>query len=108
MKKKKAKRPWGVFLSIILGIAFGSIVGEKGQVFGITFYSIVDVLGSLFLNALTLVVVPLVSSSIIVGISRIGGGRQSSGPTRQCRARFVWAAGQGTDQGRRRSAGFVT
>lgn len=71
--KAKHKRPWGVFLSIVLAIVFGSLVGSEAQIFGITYYKIFDTLGSLFLNALTLVVVPLVSSSIIVGVSRIGG-----------------------------------
>lgn len=71
--QKKNKKPWTVFAAILLAIAFGSWVGKEGGIFGITFYGIVDVLGTLFLNALTLVVVPLVSSSIISGISRIGG-----------------------------------
>ena len=73
MKRKKKKGPWSVLLSIVAAIAFGSLVGDQAELFGVTLYSIVDVLGLLFLNALTLVVVPLVSSSIIVGISRIGG-----------------------------------
>jgi Na+/H+-dicarboxylate symporter len=72
MQKKKHRRPWGVFLAIALAIVFGSWVGKQAGVFGITFYAIFDVLGTIFLNALTLVVVPLVSSSIITGISRIG------------------------------------
>jgi len=72
MRKKKHKGPWGVFLAIVLAIIFGSWVGQQGAIFGISFYAIVDVLGRIFLNALTLVVVPLVSSSIISGISRIG------------------------------------
>lgn len=71
--KKKNKRPWGVFIAIALAIAFGTIVGDKAQIFGVTFYTIVDTLGTLFINALTLIVVPLVASSIIVGVSRIGG-----------------------------------
>ncbi len=71
--QKKHKRPWGVFIAIILAIFFGSWVGKEAGLFGITFYGIVDVVGTIFLNALTLVVVPLVSSSIISGISRIGG-----------------------------------
>lgn len=73
MKKKRKKGPWGVFVAIALAIVFGTLVGDKQQIFGVTLYSIIDVIGILFLNALTLVVVPLVSSSIIVGISRIGG-----------------------------------
>lgn len=70
--KKKQKRPWTVFIAIVLAIAFGSWVGKEGGVFGFTFYGIADIIGTLFLNALNLVVVPLVSSSIISGISRIG------------------------------------
>lgn len=72
MQKKKHRRPWGIFLAIILAIFFGSWVGNQAGVFGITFYAIADVLGTIFLNALTLVIVPLVSSSIITGISKIG------------------------------------
>ncbi len=73
MSKKKHKKPWGVFLAIILAILFGSIVGKDAMLFGVSFYTIFDTLGTIFLNALTLVVVPLVSSSIISGIARIGG-----------------------------------
>ncbi|OGN65013.1 MAG: sodium:dicarboxylate symporter [Chlamydiae bacterium RIFCSPHIGHO2_12_FULL_49_9] len=70
---KKQRRPWGVFLAILLAVFFGSWAGSDKGIFGITFYSIVDVLGVVFLNALTLIVVPLVSSSIITGVSRLGG-----------------------------------
>ncbi len=70
--QKIHKRPWGVFLAIVLAILFGSWVGKDAHVFGISLYGVFDVLGKIFLNALTLVVVPLVSSSIITGISRIG------------------------------------
>jgi len=72
MKKKKNKRPWGVFLAIVLAILFGNWVGKEGAIWGVTFYSIFDILGTVFLNALTLVVVPLVSSSIITGVARMG------------------------------------
>lgn len=71
--KKKNSGPWAVFIAIALAILFGSWVGREGTIMGITFYSIFDVLGKVFLNALTLVVVPLVSSSIITGIARMGG-----------------------------------
>jgi Na+/H+-dicarboxylate symporter len=70
--KKKNNRPWGVFIAIFLAIIFGSWVGKEGSILGITFYDIFDTIGTIFLNALTLVVVPLVSSSIITGIARMG------------------------------------
>jgi len=70
--KKKTNRPWAVFIAIILAILFGSWVGQDKTLFGINLYSILDTFGELFLKALMLIVVPLVSSSIITGISRIG------------------------------------
>lgn len=73
MKKKKQKRPWGVFLAIVLAMAFGSYVGKDAAIFGVRIYSILDTLATIFLNALTLVVVPLVFSSIVSGIAKIGG-----------------------------------
>jgi proton glutamate symport protein len=70
--KKKGKSPWKVILAILLGITAGSLTGTTASLFGVTFYSFYDLVGKLFLNSLTLIVVPLVSSSIITGIARIG------------------------------------
>lgn len=70
--KKKHKQPWSIFISILLAILFGLWIGPQKDSLDIPFYLIFDVLGKMFLNALTLVVVPLVSSSIISGIARIG------------------------------------
>ena len=72
MNKKKHKRPWSVFIAIFSAILIGSWFGSHPGVIAENFYAVVDVLGKIFLNALTLVVVPLVSSSIITGISRMG------------------------------------
>lgn len=72
MSHKKKKSPWGVLISIALAIIIGSVTGKEFTLLGIHFYSVYDIVGKLFLNALTLVVVPLVSASIITGIARIG------------------------------------
>ncbi len=69
---KKKKSPWVVFAAILLAILIGTWTGTDKGIFGVTFYSIYDLLGTIFLNALTLIVVPLVSSSIITGVARIG------------------------------------
>lgn len=69
----KKKSPWAVFIAIFLAILVGGFVGTDKTIFGVTFYSIFEVVGKLFINALTLIVVPLVSSSIITGVARIGG-----------------------------------
>lgn len=73
MPKKKHKRPWPVFIAIFLAMIVGTLLGKDQTFFGVSFYAVFDVFGNIFLNALTLVVVPLVSSSIITGIARIGG-----------------------------------
>jgi len=61
-----------VLFAIVLAVLVGSITGTEASIFGITWIRIFDLLGKLFLNALTLVVIPLVVSSIITGVSRIG------------------------------------
>lgn len=72
MEKKKKKSPWMVFAAIVFGILVGSWTGKDSSLLGISYYSMYDLFGTLFINALTLVVVPLVSSSIITGVARIG------------------------------------
>lgn len=71
MKKSKKKSPWIVLIAIALGIATGILTDSAGET-GKLFYSVYDLIGKLFINALLLIVVPLVSSSIITGIAKIG------------------------------------
>ncbi|MEN9653997.1 MAG: hypothetical protein RL235_109 [Chlamydiota bacterium] len=73
MTKQRAKRPWGVFVAIIAAMIFGSYAGKDAAVLGFSLYSVFDTIGTIFLNSLLLVVVPLVTASIITGISRIRG-----------------------------------
>lgn len=56
-----------VFLSIALAVVAGITTGSN--LYALKVY---DLVGQLFLNALTLVVVPLVASSIITGTARMG------------------------------------
>ena len=72
MAKKKSKSPWKVLLAIVLAILCGSFTGETSSLFGITFFSVYDLFGKLFINALMLIVVPLVSASVITGVAKIG------------------------------------
>lgn len=72
MSAKKKKAPWVVLIAIVLAMFVGDWAGTQKGVFNVTYYSLFDLLGTLFLHALMLVVVPLVSASIISGVSRIG------------------------------------
>ncbi len=73
---KKKQGPWKVFTAIILGILIGSLAQQDSTYFGVHVYDYTypffTLCGKIFINALTLVVVPLVASSIITGIARIG------------------------------------
>src|SRR5580700_11096307 len=72
---KKAS-PWTVFAAIILGIAAGLFTQQCYILFGIDLfhylYPVYDLCGKIFINFLTVIVVPLVASSIITGIARVG------------------------------------
>lgn len=61
-----------VFGAILLAFIAGRVTGTEMGFFGITFYQLYSLLGQLFLNALMLVVVPLVTSSIISGTAKMG------------------------------------
>lgn len=67
-----------VLAAIILAVIAGSLTGTNTEIAGgITYYQLYQLIGQLFLNALTLVVVPLVSASIITGAARIGGEKSA-------------------------------
>ena len=58
---------WGVNSSIASGVADPSFMG-------VSFIGVFDYIGSLFLNALKMIIVPLIFSSIIIGVAGIGSG----------------------------------
>jgi Na+/H+-dicarboxylate symporter len=68
----KLKLHWQILIALLLALLAGLAAGEQGALFGVTFYSIFDFFGTLFLNALKMLIVPLIVSSIIVGIAGIG------------------------------------
>ena len=58
--------------AILLGVLAGLFTGTTTEVGGVALVRIFDLLGSLFLNSLKLIVVPLVAASIITGAARVG------------------------------------
>ena len=70
---KKVSMLWKVLVAIILAVIIGSFTGKTAGVFGITFYQLFDLFGQLFLNSLTLLVVPLIASAIISGLGQMSG-----------------------------------
>ncbi|MGD8408312.1 MAG: dicarboxylate/amino acid:cation symporter [Thiohalophilus sp.] len=71
----KLKLHWQILIALVLAVLIGAWAGQEGTLFGLRLYSVFDFVGSLFLNALKMIIVPLIVSSIIVGIAGIGGGK---------------------------------
>ncbi|MDO8893332.1 MAG: dicarboxylate/amino acid:cation symporter [Sulfurimicrobium sp.] len=70
----KLKLHWQILIALVLAAIAGSLAGTDGALLGVKFYDVFDFIGTLFLNALKMLIVPLVVSSIIVGIAGIGSG----------------------------------
>lgn len=70
----KLKLHWQILIALVAALLIGSISGPDATVFGVPLHQVFDFVGTLFLNALKMLVVPLVMSSIIVGIAGIGSG----------------------------------
>ena len=76
---RKLELHWQILIAIILAGIVGGFVfnaqantGIDPTIFGIKFISIFGYVGELFLNALRMIIVPLIMSSIIVGVAGIG------------------------------------
>lgn len=71
----KLKLHWQILIAIISAIAVGMVVDIDTKIAGLALYDVFDFIGTLFLNALKMLIVPLVVSSIICGISGIGSNK---------------------------------
>jgi len=66
------KLHWQILIAIVLAAIVGHFAGDTATIGPVTFYAVFDFLGTLFINALKMLIVPLISSSIIVGVAGIG------------------------------------
>ncbi len=66
------KLHWQILIAIVAAATIGSVIDKETAILGIAFYDIFDFIGTLFLNALKMLIVPLVLSSIICGVSGLG------------------------------------
>jgi proton glutamate symport protein len=72
-KMLKLKLHWQILIALVLAVLAGLLAGPEHSLFGIRYYAMFDFIGSLFLNALKMIIVPLIVSSIMVGIASVGG-----------------------------------
>ncbi|WP_152831589.1 dicarboxylate/amino acid:cation symporter [Hydrogenovibrio sp. JE_KL2] len=63
---------WQILIALIFAALMGGWAGTDKAIFGVLWLSIFTFIGTLFLNALKMIVVPLVVSAIITGVANIG------------------------------------
>lgn len=68
----KLKLHWQILIALSLAVLVGWAAGQEASVFGLRFVSVFGFIGELFLNALKMLIVPLVFSSIIMGVTGMG------------------------------------
>ncbi|RLA33584.1 MAG: dicarboxylate/amino acid:cation symporter [Gammaproteobacteria bacterium] len=78
---KKLELHWQILIAILLAGVSGWLVNksiasgvEDPSFLGISIVGAFEYIGSLFLNALKMIIVPLIMSSIIIGVAGIGSG----------------------------------
>lgn len=65
---------WQILIAIVLAAAAGWAAGEQGALFGLRWLTVFDFFGTLFLNALKMIILPLIAASIIASIAGMGEG----------------------------------
>lgn len=75
---RKLALHWQILIAIVFAAIVGAIVrhyttdGVTPAIMGVSFVSVFKFIGAIFLNALKMIIVPLITSSIIVGVAGIG------------------------------------
>lgn len=74
------KRHWHILVAILLGVMLGVYLPYPSGMPSVDQFSFIhqffDIVGQLFIRLITMIVVPLVVSSLVVGVSSLGDSRQ--------------------------------
>ena len=65
---------WQILGALGLAVLAGLALSPDSALFGVPALAVLDFAGQLFLNALKMIIVPLIVSSIVVGIGNLGSG----------------------------------
>lgn len=92
---KRRKRPhhvnilWGLAIGVLAGVAVNLAVGGSDPSVAAIIAHVTEPIGQLFLRLLLMVVVPLVFSSLVVGVAGIGiFGRSAESASNLSRTRL--------------------
>ena len=69
----RLKLHWQILIALVLAVIAGRLSGTDGGILGIALYPVYAFIGALFMNALKMIIVPLIMASIITGVSGMGG-----------------------------------
>lgn len=72
---RKLALHWQILIALALAAGAGLLTGTETELFGVSFLSIYNFVGTLFINALKMLIVPLVVSAMINSIGSIGSAR---------------------------------
>ena len=68
----RLKLHWQILIAIVLAVLAGRLAGDTASLFDVPLVAVFGFFGTLFINALKMLIVPLIASSIIVGVAGIG------------------------------------
>jgi Na+/H+-dicarboxylate symporter len=69
---RKLKLHWQILIAIVLAVIVGRLAGETATIGTVPLVVVFDFFGTIFINALKMLIVPLIASSIIVGVAGLG------------------------------------
>ncbi len=70
--KQRLALHWQILIGLLLAVAVGIGFGGEASVAGVRLVAVYGFLGDLFLNALKMLIVPLIAASIITGMAGMG------------------------------------
>lgn len=71
----KLKLHWQILIAIALAVIAGLLTSETTELLGVQVVSIYEFLGEIFINALMMLIVPLVMAAMINSIASMGSGK---------------------------------
>lgn len=71
-RQLQLKLHWQILIALVIAVFAGMLTGKDATLFGVTFYAAYDFVGTMFLNALKMLIVPLIAASIITGMAGAG------------------------------------
>ena len=78
MKKAKLSLAWQILIGLVLGIAIGALLNHFSAEKAWWISNVLQPAGDIFIRLIKMIVIPIVISSLIVGIAGVGDAKLSS------------------------------